>query len=81
LLFCFTRLAEPRVDLRDGCPFESSSLKEERDEPPFFKLRVPLDPSPARRSVALTPGRAVFTPTSRRGRGGLLGRFGFDLSI
>jgi hypothetical protein len=36
---------------------------------------------PARRSVALTPRFDVSTGRSRRGRGGLLGFFGPDLSV
>jgi hypothetical protein len=59
-----------RVDFRDGRPFAALS----NAAPPFLAARVdrlrepvPL-PSPAFRSVALTPGRAVSTGTSRRGR-------------
>ncbi|MCC6644847.1 MAG: hypothetical protein IT374_04660 [Polyangiaceae bacterium] len=71
------RLTPPvllRVDLRDGFPVaESSSFA-----PPFFAarfetFRVPLWPSPALRSEALTPGSDVSTGSSRRGRGALLG--------
>ena len=75
------RLARPallRVDFRDGLPVAESS----RRAPPFLSarfdaFRVPLLPEPARRSVALTPGREVSTNSSRlrrRGDFGLGGR-------
>ncbi len=80
LLLGLERLAERRVDLRDGCSLESSSATAALVEPFFFRLRAALEPAPALRSVALTPGRDVSTPTSRRGFGGCFGRLGFDRS-
>ena len=75
------RLADPRVDFREGRPFESSSSNAARVDPRFFKLRAPLKPAPALRSVALVRGSAVFTSMSRLGRGGDFGRLGFERSI
>ncbi len=67
-----------RVDLRDGVPdAEFSSFA-----PPFFSARADrflsaVAPRPTRRSVALTPGCAVSTGKSRRGRGARFGLGGF----
>jgi hypothetical protein len=80
LVLALVRFADRRVDLRDGCPFESSSAKDAFAEPFFFKFRAALDPAPALRSLALTPARDVSTPTSRRGPRGFFGLLGFDRS-
>jgi len=66
-----------RVDFRDGVPVAEFS----RLAPPFFSDRLDLfleavDPLPALRSVALTPGLAVSIGTSLRGRAGRFGRGG-----
>jgi hypothetical protein len=67
-----------RVDLRDGTPEAEFS----RTGPPRLATRADrflsaVAPKPTRRSVALTPGCAVSTGKSRRGRGGLFGLGGF----
>jgi hypothetical protein len=41
-------------------------------------FRLPLDPVPAFRSLALTPAFAVSIVASRRGRRGFLGRLWLD---
>jgi hypothetical protein len=77
------RLIRPdafRVDFREGFPVAESS----RRAPPFRAARFetflePLLPPPALRSVALTPGAAVSTGTSRRARAGRLFFGGFAL--
>ena len=81
LLFGLARLEARRVDLRDGCPFDSSNAYDALLDPAFFRFRVLLAPFPALRVVLLTPFCAVSTPLSRRGRGGCLGFGGFDRSI
>lgn len=79
------RLARPelaRVDLRDGFPVRESS----RAAPPLFATRLAafrdaVEPPPALRSVALLPGSAVSTGTSRRLRAGRLGFGGWASRI
>jgi hypothetical protein len=66
------------VDLREGWPVCESS----RAAPPllaarFDTLRVAVPPVPTFRSLALTPGSAVSTISSRLGRGGRLVLGGF----
>jgi len=71
----FWRFDDLRVERREGFPFESSSTYAA-----FFAACTDSF-RPLLRSVALTPGCAVSTGTSRRGRGGLFGFFGPDRSV
>jgi hypothetical protein len=81
LLSGFCRFRERRVDFRDGRDFESSSAYEAFFAAAFDRLRAAVEPAPAFRSVALTPGFAVSTGVSRRGRFERLGLFGPERSI
>jgi hypothetical protein len=75
LLSRFERPVLRRVDLRDGRPdLESSSVAPPLRPARIERLRAAVEPWPAFRRVALTPGIAVSTKTSRRGGAG---RFAF----
>lgn len=76
----FCLLALRRVDLRDGRARESSSMYDAFFAAALDMFRAAVEPPPAFRSVALTPGWAVSTGRSRRRRSGRFGRFGANRS-
>ena len=72
----FCRFAARRVLFRLGRPVaESSSTYAALRAALCERLRVPDEPPPALRFVALTPGNAVSTGQSRAGRLGYLSFF------